>query len=83
MGKAFGDLDGLGTYLWGLLLASLFGFFYGTMNIADVQELLRQVVGSMVAGAGGGRIITGEVDKRILMASKDQLTEALKPKRGK
>lgn len=73
----------VGNVFVGAFAGFIVWVLYGTMNIADVQELLRQVVGSMVAGAGGGRIITGEVDKRILVASKDQLTEALKPKRSK
>jgi hypothetical protein len=50
-----------------------------------IAELLQQLVGSVIAGVGGGRLITGEADKRILAASKDELTdalrEALKPKR--
>lgn len=72
----------VGNVFVGILAGLIIWVLYGTMNTVDVQEFLRQVVGSMLAGAGGGRIITGEVDKRILVASKDQLTEALKPKRG-
>jgi hypothetical protein len=48
------------------------------MKVEGIDQLLQQFVGSIIAGVGGGRLITGEADKRILAASKADLTEALK-----
>jgi hypothetical protein len=58
-----------GVIIWGL---------YGVVEVKDFGTLLRQVVATLVAGLGGSRVVTAEVDKRILNTTKDQLVEALK-----
>jgi hypothetical protein len=58
-----------GVIIWGL---------YGVVEVKDFGTLLRQIVATLVAGLGGSRVVTAEVDKRILNAAKDELVEALK-----
>ena len=72
-------------WIGNVFIGSVAGFMmwvlYGNLNLAEGQEILKACVGSLIAGIGGGRIITGEVDRRLLSASKNNLTDALKAKR--
>jgi hypothetical protein len=86
--KGYRETLGNGQQIWrpgwsgnvfiGMIAGFIFWVLYGNMKITEIAELLQQLVGSVIAGVGGGRLITGEADKRILAASKDELTDALR-----
>ncbi len=71
----------IGNVFIGMIAGFVVWVLHGTQTSA-VYPFLRQFVVSLLAGAAGGRIITVEMDKRMLAASNDQLIEALKPKRS-
>ena len=73
----------IGNVFIGMIAGLFFWVLYGNMKIVEVDEILRQIVGSIAAGVGGGRLITGEADKRILAASKDELIGALQQQASK
>ena len=58
-----------GIIIWGL---------YGVVEVRDFSALLHQVVATLVAGLGGSRVVTAEVDKQILSATKDELADLVK-----
>lgn len=58
-----------GVIIWGL---------YGVTATSDFGTYLRQIVATLVAGLGGSRVVSGEVDKQILNATKDELAELIK-----
>lgn len=71
----------IGNVFIGIVAGLMMWVIYGNLNLADERDLLRAVVGAFVAGAGGGRIITSEIDKRLLLAANGELAAAVKPKK--
>lgn len=53
--------------IWGL---------YGNIHMNQDEEVIRQAIGGLLAGAGGGRIITNEVEKRLLTVRAANLEDA-------
>jgi hypothetical protein len=53
--------------IWGL---------YGNIHMSHDEEVIRQAIGGLLAGAGGGRIITNEVEKRLLTVRAANLEES-------
>ena len=80
-GQKIRRLGWLGNTFIGIVAGFIMWVLYGNLNLAEGPEILRAFVGSLIAGVGGGRIITGELNKRTFAASKDQLTDALKTER--
>jgi hypothetical protein len=83
----------IGNVVIGSVAALVFWGLYGPMakvavigsgsTSAQVTLTIAEVAGSIVTGIGGGRILSGEVEKKALTKMKDQLTAALRDQHGK
>lgn len=70
--------------VWGLYGPMAKVALIGPANAVNpVTFTIAELAGSIVTGIGGGRILSGEVEKKALTKMKDQLTSALRDQHGK
>jgi hypothetical protein len=77
----------IGNVVIGAVAALVFWGLYGpmakvaligmTVTPDHVTFTVAELAGSVVTGIGGGRILSSEVEKRVLNKTKDELTNAL------
>ena len=82
----------IGNVVIGAAAALVFWGLYGPMaKVAvigsgdaspHVALTIAEVAGSIVTGIGGGRILSGEVEKKALTKMKDELVSTLRQKNG-
>jgi hypothetical protein len=82
----------IGNVVIGAAAALVFWGLYGPMAKAAVigsgdgspliALTIAEVAGSIVTGIGGGRILSGEVEKKALTKMKDELISTLRQKNG-